>query len=802
MDGLMRDLRFGIRQLGRAPGFTASAVLVLGLGIGTSTAIFGVVDSILFRPLELPGSERLVWLCEEHDQTGCIPVTPPNAADWAERAESLDAVGVGRGTSFRLHRAGRSEGVSAGLATPGLFRALGVSAAHGRLLQEDDMLPRGAGRVAVLSHELWQTELGGAPDIVGQTLTLDEGTYTVVGVLPAEADVPRLEWVRVWVPLPFDPRSEENRDWHGFRGYGRLAEGASPESAEAELNRIQAELAEIHPDALRGWAVRVEPMKDVIVGGTRPLLLFLGAVAVVLLIVSVNLASFLLARATNRGQELAVRAALGADRPVLARQLLVEAGLLALLGGAAGVLAAVWAADAFVAVAPPGVPRIDEVGIDGRVLAFGLGATTLSALIFGLAPVSRIRAFDVAKALRAGRGGTGDRRSSGLRRALVVTELALALALVLSAGLLLRSFGSLVAWDPGFDIEELLTFQVYPPVSRYPDGEAVVAFYRDAGERLAGIQGVESVGSASAGPLFGGSDGATPFLVEGRAEIPVQDAPRVRWYDVGPGYFPTLDLPILQGRNLSEEDGPGSTPTALINETMAARHWPDQSPVGARLHLPVWETDVVVVGVVASIRPLQPDELAQPALYVSNRQYPRWATHFVLRTDGDPLRVVGAVRELVAGLDPDVEAIRLATMEQNLADRLVGPRFNVLLVGLFALVALVLGATGVYGVVSYAVAVQTREIGIRMALGADRDEVLRSVLRDGLRLVALGLAAGALAALVFTRLLRGVIVGVQATDPLAVAGTVLVMAVAGLSAALVPAVRAARTDPVEAIRME
>lgn len=803
MDRFMRDLRFGFRQMTRAPGFTAVAVLVLGLGIGTSTAIFGAVDNILFRPLDLPGSERLVWLCEEHEQTGCIPVTPPNAADWAERAGSLEAIGLGRGTSFRLHREGGSEGIGGGLATPGLFRALGVSAARGRLLQADDMLPRGGGRVVVLSHELWQTELGGAPDVIGQTLTLDDETYTVIGILPAGVVVPRLEWVRLWVPLPFDARSEENRDWHGFRGYGRLAEGVLPSEAERELNRIQAELAAVYPEAVRGWSVRVRPMKEVVVGSTRPLLLlFLGAVAVVLLIVSVNLASFLLARATNRARELAVRSALGADRPALVRQLLVEAGLLAACGGAVGVLAAVWAADAFVALAPPGVPRIDEVGIDGRVLAFGLAATGASAMIFGLAPISRIRAFDLAGVLKTGRGGIGDRRSSGLRRALVVTELALALALVLSAGLLLRSFGAFVAWDPGFDIGEVLTFQVYPPTSRYPDDEAVVGFYRDARERLAAIPGVESVGTASAGPLFGGSDGTSPFLVEGGAEIPIQDAPRVRWYDVGPGYFPTLGVPIIAGRNLSDDDGLGHTPTALVNEIMAARHWPGGSPVGARLQLPVWETDVTVVGVVPAIRPLQPDATPEPALYVSNRQYPRWATHFVLRTDGDPLRVAGAVREVVAGLDPDVEAIRLATMEASLADRLVGPRFNVLLVGLFAVIAVVLGATGVYGVIAYAVALRTREIGIRMALGADRDQVLRSVLRDGLRLVGLGLGAGIVAALVFTRLLRGVIVGVQPTDPLAVGGTVAVMAVTGLAAALVPAIRAARTDPVEAIRTE
>lgn len=803
MDRLLMDLRFALRQMARAPGFTAMAVLVLGLGIGTSTAIFGVVDNILLRPLDLPDSDRVVWLCEEHEQTGCIPVTPGNAADWGERAESFEAIGVGRGWSFRMRQDGESVGVRSGLATPGLFRTLGAHAVRGRLLQRDDMLPEGDARSVVVSHGFWQSQLGADPDVVGSTMILDDDAYTVIGVLAAGVEVPRLDWVDVWAPLHIAPRGEEGRGWHGFRGYGRLADGVSVAEAEAELNRIHADLAEVHPETAEGWSVRVRTMKDVIVGGTRPLLvLFLGAVIVVLLIVSVNLASFLLARATNRARELAVRSALGADRPALVRQLLVEAGLLGLLGGAAGIIAALWATEAFVALAPAGVPRIDEVAVDGRILAFGLAVTLLSAFIFGLAPATRVRTFNLTETLKDARSGTVDRRSSRLRRALVVTELALALALVLSAGLLLRSFGTLVAWDPGFEIEEVLTFQVFPPSSRYPDDEARIAFYRNARERLAAIPGVESVGSASAGPLFGGSDGTVPFQVAGRPAVAIQDAPRARWYDVGAGYFPTLGVPIVEGRNLQETDDLGSTSVVLINEALARRHWPDASPLGARLRAPDLGLEATVVGVVPSFRPFNPEEPPAPALYLSNRQMVRGATHYVLRTDGDPTNVFPAVRRVVAGLDPEVEPVRLATLESSLAGQLVGPRFNLLLVGLFAVVALILGATGVYGVIAYAVALRTREIGIRMALGAARRDVLRSVLGDGLRLVGAGLLVGALVALVFTRLLQGVIVGVEPTDPLAVIGTGLVLGATGLTAALVPAVRAARTDPVEAIRSE
>lgn len=804
MDRLMRDLRFALRQMARAPGFTAAAVFVLAIGIGTSTAIFGVVDNILLRPLDIPDADRVVWLCEEHEQTGCIPVTPANAYDWADAAQTVDAIGLARGAAYRLYRDGESEGLAAGWATPGLFRTLGASAMLGRLIQDDDMAPRGDGHVAVVTEPFWRTRLGADPEAIGRSLVLDDESYTVIGVLPADVQVPVVDWPQLWVPLPFDPRGgQDARVWHGFRGYGLLADGYSPADAEAELNRIQAGIAAAYPDAVEGWTVRVQPVKDIIVGRSRPLLLlFLGAVVVVLIIVSVNLASFLLARATNRARELAIRAALGADRSALIRQLLSEAGLLGLFGGLAGIIAALWATAAFVALAPPGVPRIDEVTVDGRVLAFGVGITFLSALIFGLAPASRVRAFNLTETLKDSRSGTGDRRTSRLRQLLVVTELALALALVLSAGLLLRSFGTLVAWDPGFDYHQVLTFQVYPPQTRYPDDHTLVAFYRDMKEQLEGLPGVTSVGTASAGPLFGGDDGTLGFQIEGRSPVPVQEAPRARWYDVGPGYFTTLGVPVVQGRNLTEADALGSTPAVLINEAFARREWPDSSPIGSRLHIQGWDIDATVVGVVATTRPLQPDEAPEAELYISNRQRPRWASYFILRVDGDPTALAPAVRELVSGLDPDIDAVRLATLEDNLADRLVGPRFNLLLVAIFAFVALLLGATGVYGVIAYSVALRTREIGIRMALGAARKTVLAGVVVDGLKLVGAGLLAGAIVAAIFTRLLRGVIVGVQPTDPVALIGTILVLAAAGVAAALIPALRASRTDPVEAIRAE
>ncbi len=803
MDRLILDLRFALRQLARSPGFTAAAVLVLGVGIGGSTAIFGAVDNILFRPLDLPDSDRLVWLCEDHPRETCFGVSPPNAEAWAERAETLDAVGLGRGTSFRMATADGTQGVYGGLATPGLFRALAVSPARGRLLRDEDMLPLGAGRVAVVSHGFWQTELGGS-ELPGATLTLNGEPYAVVGVLPEGVDVPHLEGVRVWTPLQFDPSAEEFRDWRGFHGYGRLAAAASVMDAESELGRIQASLAETYPESVRGWGARVTTMKDRLVGPARPLLLlFLGAVALVLLIVSVNLAGLLLARATTRERELAVRVALGADRAVVARQLAVEAGMLAVLGAVAGAVVALWTTDAFVALAPSDVPRIDEVGVDLRVLAFAVAVSFGSATLFGLAPVLRLRSFNAAAALKDARGGGRGRRETRLRRALVVTELSLALVLVLSAGLLLRSFGTLAAWDPGFEYDRLFTFQLYPYQAGYED-EALAAFYRGARERFEAIPGVEVVGSASAGPLFGGSDGATPFLVVGQPEPPLQDAPRVRWYDAGPGYFPTLGVEIMEGRNIREDDRYGSTPVALVNQTMAREHWPAGSPVGALLVLPQWTTQVEVVGVVPDFRPFLPEEAVEPAIYVSNRQYLRGASFFLLRIagDGDPTEVAAVVRSAVTELEPQISPVSMMTLEERLAGRLRGPRFNALLVALFAIIALVLGAAGIYGVMAYAVALRSREIGIRMALGAARQEVLRSILSEGLRLTAAGLVFGLAGAVFFIRLLRGLLHGVSAADPWTFIGTIVVLGLAALAATVMPALRASRTDPVQALRSE
>ena len=812
MERLRFDLRYALRQIVKSPGFAAAIVLILALGIGPGTAVLSVVDNVLFRPLHFPDSERLVTLCEVHleDREYCT-ASPPDVSDWQAGTRALAAIGVARERGLQIRQGAGKVDVPAAMATAGFLRALGVAPLHGRLLAEEDMLPHGSGSVVVLSYELWQSEFGGAGDVVGRTLTVSSGgdgrvlkdePVTVVGILPAGVQVPRLSRARAWFPLQIDPRDEQYRGWRGFVAMGRLAPGATAASAAQDLNRVQSALAEAYPNDVRNWTVEVAPLRDWLVKGIRPLLLlFLAAVGVVLVIVCVNVMGLLLARAMQRERELTVRAALGAQRGDLLRQMLVETLVLAVLGGAGGVLLASWLVAGFVALAPPGIPRIADVVIDRRILALSLLLTGATALFAGLAPVVRIGSLRLQESLKAERSTVG-RRGTQLRRGLVVAQLALTLALVLSAGLLLRSFGRLVAFDPGFELDHVLTFQVFPPQDRYPTRAQLVAFYTRAEEALEAIPSVTSAGTTSAGPLTGGGDGRTPFLIAGRPPVQIPDAPTVEWYNAGPGYFPTLGVRVLQGRNLSDIDRIGATATALITRSMAERHWPDGSPIGARLSLPNWGTDAEVVGVVPDL-PRGPEQTEpQPAIFVSDRQQPRGASYYVVRTSVDPTTVVTAVRRALAQLDPDVEPKYLATMRESLGERLVAPRFNLALIAVFAIIALVLSATGIYAVIAYTVALRTREFGIRMALGAARGRVLRSVLLDGGRLLAAGLVLGSLGAFYFTRLLRGVIHDIAPDDIVAVLGTLLVLAVSATVATLVPALRASRTQPARVLRSE
>lgn len=805
LDAFRQDLRFALRQLSHVPSFSVPAILVLALGIGASVAVFSVVDHILLRPLAIPHPDRVVTICETGPRAGdYCSVATPNVVDWAKHDRAFEAIGAARTEAMALRTAEGARGVDVGIAMPGFLRALGVAPARGRMLNDDDGLPSGDGKVVVLTDALWRTALGGDPDVIGKTLVLDGGRYTVVGVLPPHTRIPRLDWARAWIPLPFDPSASENRDWRGFVAAARLAPGVSLRQAQDELRATESALATVYPKALRGWSVDVHRMRDYVVRGARPLLLtLLGAVALVLLLVCVTVSGLVLARATGRRHDMAVRYALGERRARLASRLLTEGLLLAAVGGAAGALLAVWGVRALRALAPAGIPRLDEVGVDGRVLAVAAGVSLVAGLLIGLLPALRLGTVELGGVLRGARGAAVDQRATRSRRFLVAGQLALALVLVTGSGLLLRSFANLLDWRPGFDTGHLLTFWTFASPGRYPAPPQVLDLYRRIEASLGALPGVRSVGTVSAGPLFGGGDGLTPVLIRGRGWSRDQ-APGVSWYDAGPDYFSTLGEPLLRGRTFEESDDDASPTVVVINRAMAVRYWPGQNPLGATLSLPELDgaPTARVIGVVSDVEPFLPGRSAEPKLYLSNRQRTRWATYFVIRSEGDPAVLAPAVRKVLNGIDPDLEASQLGTMADHIGTQLVEPRFEMLAVTVFAVIALLLGVIGVYGLVAFTVRARAGEIGVRLALGASPRGVILWVLGGAAPMIAAGGLLGAGGALLFSRLLRGTLHGVTGHDPVAFLGAAALLGIAAILAALRPARRASRTDPMTVLRVE
>jgi putative ABC transport system permease protein len=791
------ELRQALRALARSPGFTAVAIMTLALGIGAETAIYSVVRGVLLRPLPFAEPEELLTICETNPQVAgyCI-ASPPTVADWAEQSETLEAIGLGRTWPMLWNRPEEARGVDGGLATPGLFRALGVQPALGRLLADDD-LAAGAPRVVLVSHALWRDELGGRPEAVGALVTLDGEPHRVVGVLPAGFDVPRLEGVELWTPLPFSPRDEENRGWRGFAVLARMAEGRRLEEVASELAVVQARLARQYPETYQGWGVRVEGLHDHLVGGVRTtLLLFLGAVALVLLVAAANVAHLILARATVRRRELAVRTALGASRRRLTRLALAEGGVLSLAACAVGVLLAFAGTRLFLDLAPAGIPRLDQVRLDGGVLAFAVVLAAVTSVLFAALPAASLADRRLGALLHEVSAGEGPSRTR-LRGLLVVAEVAIAVTLLAGAGLLARSFVNLLTWDPGFERAGLLTVPVFSSQGKYPRGEDVLRAHEAAAEAVAALPGVRSVGLASAGPLFGGRETASALPAGGGA---AEEGLPVRWYDVGPRYFATLGVPVVRGRGITAQDRQGRPAVALVNETAARRLWPGRDAVGERLRIDWLEEPFEVVGVVRDVPPLRRGEPVEPEVYWPYAQLPRWAVFLVIRADGDPAALVQPAEARLEALDPDLQIGRWATLAE-LADReLRQPRFTLLLVALFAAVAAALAAVGIYGLLAYAVACRTREIGVRMALGAERRRIEAGVVAGALRLTAAGLVLGLAGAAAAGRGVRSLLHGIAPTDPWTLAAVALLVLGVAVLASWLPARRAGAVDPIKALR--
>ncbi|HEV3469201.1 MAG TPA: ABC transporter permease [Pyrinomonadaceae bacterium] len=805
METLLQDVRYGARMMWKRPGFTAVAVLTLGVSIGINTAVFSVVYAALMRPLPFADAERLVVAAAENKRGGAADVrgvAPADFVDWRAESRSFDGLAAYTGGGLTLDAGEVPEAISGVRVSEDFFRVLGTGAALGRTFTAEEF-GAGAGRAVVLSHRLWQRRFGGDTKVVGTQLPLAGGaSATVVGVMPEDFRYP--SFAEAWSPLPRESGELRQRTSRYFSVVGRVREGLTQAQAQEELNAVAARLAQAYPQSNADWGVRLIPLRETLVGRARPaLLILLGAVGFVLLIACANVANLLLARSTARAREVAIRAALGATRWRVVRQLLVESVLMAAAGGALGVFLALWGVDALLALVPEDLrfARLDEARVDGAVLAFTAGVSLLTGVVVGLLPGLKVSKPDLNEALKeSGRGATSEGHLKRTRAALVVAEVAVTLVLLVGAGLLVRSFARLQQVELGFDPRNLLTLTVNPPTQLYGQTERRADYYRQMQERLAALPGVRSVAAGSSLPL----DWVLNFsyAVEGRPPRPGDD-PQTDYNSVSPNYFAVMGIPLVRGRVFDERDAAGAPPVAVINQAMARRVFPDEDPVGRRLTIQYLEERVTVeiVGVVADAKQLVGEE-TNITVYDCALQRPWLSSAFLVRTEGDPAALAPAVQKAVREVDRSRAAANVKTMEQLLAESVAQPRFYTQLLTLFAGVALLLAAVGVYGVMSYAVTQRTHEIGVRVALGAEGRDVIRMIVGQGMLLAVGGLAAGLVASLALTRVMSKLLYGVSATDPATFAGVTLLLALTALLACLVPARRATRVDPMEALRYE
>ncbi len=796
-----REARLALRSLARSPGFTLPALLILAVGMTAATAIFTVVDSIVLRPLDLPDSQRLLIVCEDHPRLRGVCIASPRVVTELRRSTStLADLGIARSWSFMLADDDGEQRVHGGLADASALRALGVRPAAGRLFRDEEF--GDANGVALLSYSFWSARYGRDLSVLGSALLLDGVSHEVVGVLPEGFDLPfDLGGIQVWTPPHFGPLDLDVQGWRGFRAFGRLAPGASLAAADAEVTTAYASLADQLDEVDESWRVRVDSLLRVVVGDARPVLLaFLAGAALLLLVVCANVANLVLARGLGRQRELAVRAALGAERRRLVRQILTEGLLLAALATGLAALLASGATRLLLSLAPPEVPRLDEVAVDGRILVVAALTAILATIAFAVIPAFRVTSWNLGQTIKSGGRGGIERGSGRLQGGLVVVELALSVVLLTSAGLLTRSFAHYLNWEPGFDREHLLALSTFVDTGRHRSLDEIMTVFRRGEELVTALPGVASAATASAGPLFGGSDGATAFLPDGGD--PSGQLPVAWWFDIGPGYFTTLGVEVVRGREFTEADGPGAEPVAVVNEVLARTAWPDGDAVGKVLHLPERQQSFTVVGVAADVPPLTPGEATRPEIYWSNRQFGRPASVVLVRTAGDPVTQAPAIVEALKEADPNMAVGTPRTLKSSEERVLVRPRFQALVLLFLAGAALALSAVGVYAVVSYSVAVRIPEMGVRMALGAGENRVLRMVLGSSLRMAVLGVGIGLAGSLWAGRFLQGMIHGVSPADPVSVGLSAGVLLGVVALATLLPARRATRADPLQAMRAE
>ncbi|HSS19163.1 MAG TPA: ABC transporter permease [Pyrinomonadaceae bacterium] len=808
-----QDLRYGARMLLKAPSVSIVATIALALGIGANTAIFSVVNAVLLRPLPFAHSEQLMNVWETDSVRGSQrgSASYPNFVDWRDQSHSFEYMASYHTADFILTGRGDSTRLQAAVVNADLFSLLGAAPVLGRAFRTAEDKPGQDGRVVLLSQQLFQKRFNADPNIVNQSVVLDGKPFTVVGVMPQSfqfpvQNVPVDFWTTVAIDREGEDPSSDSRGAHYMDVIARLKPGVSRDQAQAEMTAIGNRLEQQYPDKNLHRNIRLEPTLEALVGDIRPaLLILLGAVGCVLLIACANVANLLLARAMSRQKEMAIRAAMGASRLRVIRQLLTESVLLSLVGGLLGLVLAVWWSDLLITLGKENIPRALQVGLDWRVLSFNLTVSLLTGVIFGLVPAIHSSKTELTESLKeGGRGGSEGARRNRIRGVLVVSELAIAVVLLVGAGLLIKSLWRLHNVSPGFDSHNLLTFEVAIPEVKYP-AEKQNQFYRDLVSRLQAVPGVRSAGAVIPMPLTGDAFRIS-FAQEGH---PVEkgNQPSADFFAVSDDYFTTLGVPLLKGRQFTQRDDAKAPGVIIINEAFARKYFSNEDPIGKRLLPgisttkadPTWRE---IVGVVADVRNRNLSSEVRPGYFLPQAQVPFNQMTLIVRTVNDPHTLITAVQNEVRAMDPDVPVFTIKTVDEHIAATVASPRFNSMLLGIFASVALVLTIVGLYGVMSYSVAQRTNEIGIRMALGAQTGDVLRLVVSQGFKLVLIGLGLGLVGAFALTRVISSLLFGVTPKDPVTFLVVPAVLALVALLACYLPARRAARLDPLHALRYE
>jgi len=820
METLLQDLRYGLRTLNRSRSFALAAVLVLALGIGANTAIFSVVNSVLLRPLPFHDPDQLVQIWHTPPQTSFpgmkeFAVSAANYLDWAAENHVFERIAIYTGGSYNLTGQGEPEFVNGRSVSSGFFPTLEAQPMLGRVFSPDEDRP-GHDHVVILSEAFWRSRFGADPNIVGKDISLDAASYRVIGVMPRKFQFPissdPANAAKLWTPLAMTDRQRAVRGEHHYAVIARLHSGVTLQQAQAEMDTISRRLEQQYPADDKGWGAVVKPLREELVGDVRtPLLVLLGAVALVLLIACANVANLVLARIVSRQKEIAVRSALGASRFRLLRQIVCETIVLSIAGGAAGLILAHFGVKLIVAFLAARLPRASAISVDLWVLAFTLSVSILAGIVAGLVPAWRLSNVNVSESLKQGARTSSDATGNRTRGALVVSEVALSLMLLIGAGLLIRSLWALRQVDPGLDPHHVLAVVPSIPAQAFPEPAQEIAFYRQWTERVRALPGVEFASAIDDLPISGGGSNQ-PIQIEGRPVQAMADQPEVSVRVVTPDYFHTMHIPLLRGRDLGEQDNRDSTGAVVISESLARRFWPNQDPVGKRLTMTFFPDKIrEIVGVVGDTKDRgldspQPEAMLYMPLSQLNgsstaawRAFPLW---LVVRTHTDPTALTPSVIHTLHQINAEFPIVEVTTMEDSIDNSLSQQRFNMLLLAVFAAVALIFAAIGIYSVLAYTVRRRVREIGIRMALGAETSDVVRLIISEGMKPTAIGVGLGIGGALALGRFISSLIYGVGASDITTFVSVSLVLALVSFLASIVPAYRATRVEPVTTLREE